>query len=277
MKKNQQLIRLVLPVILLLGANQIATADSEVHVVERGDTLYGIARSYNIRLDDLRNANDLGEEDRIYPGQKLVIPAELTTYVVERGDTLFGIARRYNTSVSELRSINRLNETDVLRVGQTVTVPSQSTTGAESKDDAFDSETTEKGSDRLSYLPPAARTASDGIAWPHSGERTRADGKFPGVYIAGERGDPVYSVSGGRVVYSGPHSSFGHVVFVQSSQGYIYVYGGNAQTEVSVGQIITSGSKIGTVGSNPLTQSNSVFFSVWKDNQFLSPETAPRS
>ncbi len=43
------------------------------HMVQPGDTLWGISRLYGVNLDDLRAANNL-TADVIYPGQELVIP-----------------------------------------------------------------------------------------------------------------------------------------------------------------------------------------------------------
>jgi LysM repeat protein len=45
------------------------------HTVADGETLWGIARRYEITVDALRRANDLGENAAIQPGQKLTIPA----------------------------------------------------------------------------------------------------------------------------------------------------------------------------------------------------------
>jgi len=42
------------------------------HMVQPGDTLWGISRLYGVNMDDLRAANNL-TADVIYPGQELVI------------------------------------------------------------------------------------------------------------------------------------------------------------------------------------------------------------
>jgi septal ring factor EnvC (AmiA/AmiB activator) len=50
-----------------------ATTAPRTYVVQRGDTLYAIARSYNISLDSLRTANNRSG-NTIQPGQRLTIP-----------------------------------------------------------------------------------------------------------------------------------------------------------------------------------------------------------
>jgi lipoprotein NlpD len=83
-------------------------------------------------------------------------------------------------------------------------------------------------------------------------------------------------VSGGRIVYSGPHSSFGNVVFVQSPQGYIYVYGGQDSVSVDIGDQIVAGQVLGEVGVSPTEGGPALYFSVWRENRFVDPEAAPR-
>ncbi|MFW5800429.1 MAG: LysM peptidoglycan-binding domain-containing protein [Spirochaeta sp.] len=279
----------LLPIILLMLCAQVFAAEGLQHEVQSGDTLFSLARRYDVSVSELRQLNNLDEDSRIFIGQKLQLPARYTIYTVERGDTLFGLARQFDSSVSELRDLNRLSESDVLRIGQELKIPANTTddgtsTVATGSDDAPSEKTAEDIIDSISSdsaiitSPDQRGNIEDGDRiWPHDGTRTEADGKFPGVYITGREGDPVLSVSSGRVIYSGPHTAFGHVVFVQSSSGYIYVYGGNASPDVTIGQQVRPGAQIGAIGGNSFTKSNAVFFSVWKDNQFLEPEAAPRS
>ncbi len=50
------------------------TGQSKTYVVQRGDTLLSIARRFGLTLKDLQAANNITNPDKIYPGQKLVIP-----------------------------------------------------------------------------------------------------------------------------------------------------------------------------------------------------------
>ncbi len=100
-----------------------------IHVVQRGETLYSIARAWRIRRDYLYVRNQLTEGGRwIYPGQELVIPAltplvdeadasELSEdcpaagplhHTVREGHTLYTIALVYSVDLKALVERNQL-------------------------------------------------------------------------------------------------------------------------------------------------------------------------
>ena len=90
---------------------------ANTYVVTKGDTLYSIAKKFNISIDKLKELNNL-TDNMLSIGQKLIIPFEEDmTYVVKAGDTLYNIARKYNTTVDELKKLNNLLS-DILSIGQ---------------------------------------------------------------------------------------------------------------------------------------------------------------
>lgn len=54
-----------------MAAKLSALNDNAMHTVTKGDTLYGIARTYGVSVDDLKKKNNI-TVDTIYVGQKLV-------------------------------------------------------------------------------------------------------------------------------------------------------------------------------------------------------------
>ena len=109
--------------VLLMSISFDASAQQSKHTVERGETLYSIARQYNISLKELRSWNDLsGSEIEI--GQQLYItkPGSSTkSYTVKPGDTLFGISKEFGVTIAELKEWNSL-QTNSLEVGQRLTI-----------------------------------------------------------------------------------------------------------------------------------------------------------
>jgi LysM repeat protein len=50
-----------------------ASSGKKVHTVQKGETVYGISKKFGIKPSDLRKLNNLGENDPVKPGQKLVV------------------------------------------------------------------------------------------------------------------------------------------------------------------------------------------------------------
>ena len=94
----------------------------KIHLVKKGDTLSGIARSHALSVDRLRKLNGL-VGDTITLGQRLTVaePEEQTEYVVKKGDTLSEIVRRFDVGLALLRQLNNLPQgrsSDRIRPGQ---------------------------------------------------------------------------------------------------------------------------------------------------------------
>ena len=67
----------------------------QIHVVQQGQTLYGIAQAYNTTVNDLVEANQIPNPNQLVVGQTLVIPIIGSFYWVQPGDSLFSIAQRF--------------------------------------------------------------------------------------------------------------------------------------------------------------------------------------
>jgi len=112
------------------------------YVVKAGDTLNAIAARYGVSTSALARANGIRNINRIYVGQRLVIPGRSVStapatgsapatatggvYIVQRGDTLSRIAARYGTTVQALMSINNIANPDRRPGGRPARPPPQS-------------------------------------------------------------------------------------------------------------------------------------------------------
>jgi len=106
-----------------------------VHVVQQGNTLWGIHTLYDVPVEDIVNENP-GIEKGINVGQTIFIPvinsevkevsnAASKTHVVEQGETLYGISKMHNMSVEDLLKLNPEAERG-LQVGQVLIISSDS-------------------------------------------------------------------------------------------------------------------------------------------------------
>lgn len=111
----------------------IGASDTEAstYTVKSGDTLWKIASSNNVSVDQLLTWNKLASNS-IYPNQSLKVAAVSTptaapqktsapktsansanTYTVKAGDTLSHIARIHSTSVSSIQQLNKLSGSNI--------------------------------------------------------------------------------------------------------------------------------------------------------------------
>ena len=104
------------------------------YTVQKGDTLYSIARRFNISVNELKTLNNISDNN-LSIGQVLIISEEVDippqpdnaiTYTVQSGDTLYKIANQYGVSVADIIELNNLGTT-VLTVGQQLLIPNKST------------------------------------------------------------------------------------------------------------------------------------------------------
>ena len=115
----------------LLKINQGTTVDTgDNYIVQSGDTLYSIAKKFNINVDELKRLNNL-DNNMISIGQNLLIKPKkdepitnLNSYTVQSGDTLYSIAKAFNTTVSNIKTINDLSS-NILSIGQIIKVPTE--------------------------------------------------------------------------------------------------------------------------------------------------------
>ncbi|MDY0015627.1 MAG: ABC transporter substrate-binding protein [Bacteroidales bacterium] len=110
-----------------------------IHKVERGQTLYGLSKTYNIAIEEIikynpqtENGIKAREELKIYIGEEKKLPiqepkaeilpkdtARKIVHTVVAGETLYGLSKKYNVSIEQLQKWNPgLNEN--LSIGQNI-------------------------------------------------------------------------------------------------------------------------------------------------------------
>lgn len=82
----------------------------DIHVVQRGETLFSIARQYGVPMSRLIADNMLPDPSGLVVGQTLVIRYPASVHTVRSGETLSAIARRYGLSVRQLQRNNPVLE-----------------------------------------------------------------------------------------------------------------------------------------------------------------------
>jgi len=104
----------------------------EMYIVSEGDTLWSIAREYNIEIHDLSRMNSIDENSYLQLGQQLSIgnknihrnmesKKRTILYSVKQGDNLFKISELFDVSIRSIEEINNFNNA-TLMPGQIIKV-----------------------------------------------------------------------------------------------------------------------------------------------------------
>ena len=101
-------------------------------MVQKGDTLFFIAKRFGVSLDALIRANpQIKDPNLIFPGDIIYIPRAPhppgpsgKTYVVQKGDTLFFIAKRFGVSLDALIHANpQIRDPNLIYPGDVINIP----------------------------------------------------------------------------------------------------------------------------------------------------------
>ena len=103
----------------------------QIHVVQPGESIQGIAQTYGSTVQDIVQANEIPEPDRLVVGQALVIPIWGRIYWVQPGDTLWSIGQRFGVNYLTIAEMNGINPNQWLPVGFRLFIPPLPKTPAE--------------------------------------------------------------------------------------------------------------------------------------------------
>ena len=96
------------------------------HLVQPGDSLYSIAKRYDVDLLVLQALNRLADIRDIQVDQAILVPklegARLAIHVIQLGDTLEEIAEQYETTVDLLQSLNGIADPSLIVLDKVIIV-----------------------------------------------------------------------------------------------------------------------------------------------------------
>jgi len=116
------------------------------HIIAPGETLYSLAKTYNITVEQIEDINPEVRYSSLQVNQVLKIPkkkisvnAKISSevrkkdsiistgtlrHIVSSGETLFSLSKRYDTSIEDIRKANGGDNWGGLRTGDTIVIPS---------------------------------------------------------------------------------------------------------------------------------------------------------
>lgn len=227
----------------LLFTVSCAISHGVYHTIEKGQTLWRIAKTYDVDIQDVAEFNDITDITQIKEGQKIFIPGASQVLKVES----FKPAATVEPKTEERKNGFKNNELSIKH--------------------------------RVMVEEPVGRIVVEKwrFSWPVKGSVVSTFGvrdgrKNDGIDIAVQAGTPVAAAAEGEVIYSDDSvRSYGNIVMLKHKEGFITVYAHNQENIVKVGEAIKRGEIIAKVGSTGNAASPRLHFEVRKDRKPRNP------
>lgn len=247
-----------------------------VYTVDEGDTLSGIAEDFDVSLNTIRWENGFSGSN-IKVGQKLnILPVTGVKHIVKKGDTISKIADKYEAEADDIYIFNDISKESVLKQGDIIFVPNgiivaQAPSSNSSSGKTSISATT-KTSNTKAQSGYYIRPTTGPVTSPYG---SRRGGFHYGVDIGNARGTKVVAAASGVVskvvggCVEGRTSCggrYGNYVVIEHPNGTSTMYAHLSSVSVSVGQNVSQGKKIGTLGNTGRSTGPHLHFEVRNAN-----------
>jgi murein DD-endopeptidase MepM/ murein hydrolase activator NlpD len=154
-------------------------------IVAPGETLYGVARRYDVPIRALIDANNLTPPFQLVTGRQLILP-QVRQYIVQQGDTLNAVSRRFGVDVSTLARTNHLAPPYPIQTGQALVLPAPVQTAAASPTTTPDARPPQAAIITEPLAPPPAPV----ILVPPRGDNATAAAPHPEPPVGSKPAEP---------------------------------------------------------------------------------------
>jgi len=182
------------------------------HPVQPGETLWRIARTYGVTVEELQRANGLSDPAQLEVGARLLVPGARRELVVPPPDA--------PQARMEQRPAHRSSPAQIPRAGANALDPAS-------------------GGEPLAW--PVRGVIISGFG-------TRDREHHDGLDLACPEGTPVFAAAEGEVLFSGEQRGYGNLVLIRHARGLVTVYAHNAENLVERGDHVLRGEPIARVG-----------------------------
>ena len=230
------------------------------HRVQKGDTVYSLAREYKVSVNSIATWNGLGPDLDIRTGREIIIPASVSTTQV-------------STTIKKPLNNAPLQKTPPLKtVNKTFPEVAQPKTLAKEKPIASVPEVTHKIKTETNSTKPFIAPVSGKIINQY--RQGKGSNNNNGVDYETSIGSPVKVVSDGIVVLvSDIVGGNGKIVLIRHFNEIITIYGRLTNVLITKGEDVRQGQKIGEVIASKETTKGLMHFEVRKGMQSIDPQT----
>jgi len=246
--------------------------DTVTYRVKKGDTLSEIALAHNMDIIDIYTMNNLSDKHvlqidaklKVYNKSRILYTKTMTNYKVKNGDSLYGLARTFGMNINELSSLNNIKNINTysLLIGSNIKV--------------YETKAIVRPSaNRIKkvVLPKSS------FAWPYLGSIAVGYGVKSdkvanrGINIVAKYGDKVAASDEGVVEYSSLVRGYGMVVIIRHKNDYTTSYAHLSDTEIKVGDRVSKGDKIGSIGKTGFIEDYELYFKINYKGRPVNPVT----
>lgn len=232
-----------------------------------GDTISAISEKFGISVNTIRWTNNLTDVDTIHPADKLkILPVSGVAHKVASGENIYSIAKKYQAEPQAILDFpfNEIGDDLKIKAGQILIVP--------------------EGVPPTKPKPPPTQylarqqivpQISDGrFIWPSPGYVGQYFAHYhPAIDIVNSAAPAVVAADAGKVVIAGwpDRSGYGNRVIIDHGNGYTTLYAHLSKAQVSVGDYVSKGQRIGVMGTTGRSTGVHLHLEVRKNGVALNP------
>ncbi|MEO6015092.1 MAG: M23 family metallopeptidase [Devosia sp.] len=208
-----------------------------IHVIESGESLYTVARRYNVTAQAIVQANGMSSPDKIYVGQKVIIP---------------GMTGKAPQASTKIASADASKVTQPMALAAPKADAKLNKTAAIADPKLLDPEASkaEPVPAKVAVVEPVM-SGADKFRWPISGKVITdfISSKGTGINIEAPEGASVRASENGQVIYVGSGvEGYGNLILIRHANGYVSAYAHLKSVAVSKGDNVSRGDSIGQAG-----------------------------
>mgnify|MGYP000850313058 CR=1 FL=1 len=221
------------------------------YIVESGDTLSSIAEQFGVSTNTIRWANEIPPKSTIRVGQQLVIlPITGVRHTVVKGDTISTIAKKYQADIDEVASYNNIEKNEGLKIGTIIIIPNGE---IKVTSPVKNTNTSSKSTPNTKTSESSKPSSNNYFIRPIKGIKTQGfHGPYNAIDIGAPVGTTIVAAADGTVITAKPsgwNGGYGGLTIIQHANGSQSLYAHQSSINVSVGQKVSQGQKIGESGN----------------------------
>lgn len=249
-------------------ASAANTAGAYTHTIAGGESLYTIARRYEVTTQALVQANGLSSPDKIVVGQSLIIPG--------RPDLVRTPQTATQPTVQVASTAPTLGAAPAPLGRPQTAAPQQVAVAPAATPAPVTTPVATPAPTQVASVPAAEPVASgnDKFRWPVSGRVITdfAASRGTGINIDVPEGSTVKAAENGTVIYVGSGvEGYGNLILIRHPNGYVSAYAHLNGMSVAKGATVSRGDAIGTVGMSGSVSKPQLHFELRKGATPVDP------